>query len=460
MNKSQPKASTIPLSADKLAFLPAAVEIQAAPPAKWSRSLLWAVIALLTIAIIWACWAKIDIIAVAQGKLVPQGQVKIVQPLETGVIKSIFVREGQQVNQGDKLVMLDGTVNQAEAKRLTEQKQGLVDDLQRQQYFLNRLNQQASIATSENILSRSQQALFDANWQEYQAKIASYNSELGRLLAERKANLIDVNRLTQTLPLVIEREQSYQSLLTSSAVSRNQYLELKQQRIDQQESLKRQQANVEQISASILAAQQNLAAFIAETKRTVLNEVNQLQREVVSINQQLTKANKLSELQLLTAPIDGIVEQLAVTTIGGVVTPAQELLHIVPTAPSNTASDSNAANALLLKVEAGLQNKDIGFVYKGQPAEVKIDSFPFSKYGVIDAEITDISADAIEVENVGLLFPLQAKLAKNTMNIDGKKINLQAGMTVSIEIKTGQRRLIEFLLAPLLKGVSEGARER
>jgi len=487
------------LALEKLAFLPAALEIQAAPPAKWSRSLLWAIMSLIVILIIWASWAEIDIIATAQGKIVPRGQVKVIQPFETGVVKTIFVKEGQHVKAGDRLIALDNTSSVADADRLLSELTGYKEDLARQIFFLEKLDlvitklkqlkqskqsqeeilqtnntvspnqttnqvtnnttthafnntranekEQALYDTAFSLLPLNQQSLLSSSWQEYQSKLNSFTSEIAKLNAEKKSKKIDVGRLEKTLPLVIEREQSYFSMLGISAVSRNQYLELKQQRIDQEESLLLQRANVEQIDAGIESAKQNLYAYQSEMRRNTLQEINQLTRQRDSLQQELNKANRLTQLRILTSPVDGVVEELVVSTIGGIVTPAQELLHIVP-------------NNQTLEVEAGLFNKDIGFVETGQTAEIKIDSFPFTKYGVIDGEVVDISADAIEDEQRGLLFPLKASMKTERINVNGKWVQLKPGMSVTVEIKTGTRRLMEFLLAPLMKGVSEGARER
>lgn len=464
------KKSHRKLTHDKLAFLPAALEIQAAPPPKWSRSLLWMIMLLIVICITWASWAEIDIIATAQGKIVPSGQVKVIQPLETGVVKTIFVKEGQHVKAGDKLIALDNTSNVADADRLANELTGYKEDLARQLFFLEKLDlvikkqtqlQESSQANSAQeqaqakvkynvdflLLPLNQQSLLASSWQEYQSKLNSFTSEITKLNAEKKSRKIDVGRLEKTLPLVIEREQSYHSLLKISAVSRNQYLELKQQRIDQEESLLLQRANVEQISASIESAKQNLYAYQSEMRRNTLQEINQLTRQRDSLQQELHKANRLTSLRVLTSPVGGVVEELVVATIGGIVTPAQEILKIVP-------------NGQVLEIEAGLLNKDIGFVHTGQIAEIKIDSFPFTKYGVIDGAVTDISADAIEHEQLGLLFPLKASIVTDEINVDGKWVKLKPGMSVTVEIKTGTRRLMEFLLAPLMRGVSEGARER
>jgi len=455
------------LSLEKLEFLPAALEIQAAPPPKWSRSLLWAISVLIVLLIVWASWAEIDIIATAQGKIVPSGRVKIIQPLETGVVKTIFVKEGQHVKAGDKLIALDNTASQADADRLSNEWRGQTADLARLQLFIQKVEQaskqdkgrsttesiptadQEKLAplTSLSLHELNQHLLLESSLQEYQSKLASFHSEIVKLKAEKKAIKINISRLTKTLPLITEQVESLESLLSESMVSRNQYLELEQERINQEEMLNLEGANAEQISASIRSAEQNLSAYRAEIRRNTLQEINQLTRQSESTKQELTKAKRLTALRVLTTPVDGVVEELSIATIGGIVTPAQELLKIVP-------------NGQVLEIEASLLNKDIGFVHTGQIVEIKIDSFPFTKYGVIDGEVTEISADAIEHEQKGLLFPLKASMKTDEINVNGKWIKLKPGMSVTVEIKTGTRRLMEFLLAPLMRGVSEGARER
>lgn len=176
------------MAQEKLAFLPAALEVQAAPPAKWSRSLLWGIMLLLVIVIAWASWAKIDIIATAQGKVVPRGQVKIIQPFETGVVKTIFVKEDQHVKAGDKLIALDNTSSQADANRLNNEWQGYTNDLARLNGLLLKLNRplETNNQQSTSTLPLNQQLLLDSSWQEYQSKLDSYTSEIVKLNAEKK----------------------------------------------------------------------------------------------------------------------------------------------------------------------------------------------------------------------------------------------------------------------------------
>ena len=227
------------LALEKLAFLPAALEIQAAPPPKWSRSLLWAISVLIVLLIVWASWAEIDIIATAQGKIVPSGRVKVIQPLETGVVKTIFVKEGQLVNAGDKLIALDNTASQADADRLSNEWQGQTADLLRLRHFIQRIEKKKPSSSSYNMeqstqltlstslsqstillsLTLNQRLLLESSLQEYQAKIDSFLSEIVKLIAEQKAIKINVFRLTKTLPLITEQVESLQSLLSESMVS-------------------------------------------------------------------------------------------------------------------------------------------------------------------------------------------------------------------------------------------------
>lgn len=443
---------------EKLEFLPAALEIEAAPPARGIRAILWGVVSFLFISIVWACWAKIDIVANATGKLVPSGKVKVVQSLEGGVISAIYVKEGQKVLQGDSLIQLDGTRNQAELERIENELQELkIGHLinttlfnAMESFSIEHYDLQINITREideEHQLSSKHSKLLESAWSAHVAKRRSLLREIERLGAERVSLLIEIDRIRKTLPLVVERELSYESLLASSAVSKNQYLELKQQRIDQQENKKLQESKLSQIDISVKSAKDNLFEFLAESKKEIQVQLSESRVKINAIQKELSKVTYSKELSVLRSPVDGVVENLIVNTVGGVITSAQELMFIVPTKQS-------------LEVQANLLNKDIGFVEVGQPIEIKIDSFPFTKYGVIHGTIEDISIDAIEDEKMGLLFPLRGSMQKTHININNKTIKLQSGMTVSIGIKTGQRRLIEFLLAPLVKTTNESMGER
>ncbi len=202
------------------------------------------------------------------------------------------------------------------------------------------------------------------------------------------------------------------------------------------------------IAASELVAQRQRAALAAETRRATLDRLREAEQKMDALAQEQIKADSRSGLMRLTAPVAGTVQQLAVHTVGGVVTPAQPLLVIVP-------GDNP------LEVEAFfVENKDIGFVRAGQTAEVKVETFNFTKYGTLRGTVTQVSGDAIQDEKRGLVYAARVKLDRTTLNVDGKTVSLSPGMAVTAEIKTGKRRVIEYFLSPLMQVGDESLRER
>lgn len=433
------------LSRLQLGFLPAALEVEAAPPAPFSRILLWAISLLLLLAIFWACWGNIDITASAQGKLIPDGQVKVIQPLHTGVVQHIHVRDGQRVEAGMPLITLDNTTAQAEFFRLQQQQLTLAED--RARYRQLALWLQHSEAALQQEFGPAQQQALTSSWQEYLARQAAVKSQQEKLQAEKNTTLLTIRRIENSLPLIHEQADSVKQLAAQSLASRHQYLELELSRMSQVDSLAIEQARLAQLDAAIAESQQQQQLLKAEFERQIADALNQLQREQEALTQELVKAELLTRQQVLLAPEAGVIEQLAVSTMGGVVTSAQPLMRLVPLQQE-------------LIVEAWLLNKDIGFVEVGQVAEVKLESFEFTKYGVIDAIVTDISTDAVELEGIGLVYPIKVQLKQHSIRAGNKTVPLSSGMAATVEVKTGQRRIIEFLLSPIIRAVDEGVRER
>jgi membrane fusion protein, hemolysin D len=204
---------------------------------------------------------------------------------------------------------------------------------------------------------------------------------------------------------------------------------------------------LEQLVAAESEVKHQLQTLAAQTKARTLQEITEYQRQIASLDEELTKAQDLNAKQILYAPVSGQVQELAINTVGGVVTEAQQLMLIVPDEEQ-------------LEVEVFLENKDIGFIEEGMPGEIKVHTFPFTKYGVIDAKVTTVSDDAIVDEKRGLIYRMQLLMSKNTIQVDNREVKLMPGMAVTAEMKTGTRRIIEFFLAPLLKHGNESLRER
>jgi len=436
---------------EEQAFLPAALEVRDTPPSPIGRTLIWVILLFFLLAVVWAIIGKVDIVAVAQGKIIPSGHSKVIQPLETGTIKVLQVKEGQQVNRGDVLVELDSTTVAAELHRLQQHDSEYAQKITRLELIDKLLREESLIPdrTPEQQpgLSALQTKLFHSQWQEYTGGRWTLRKELAKCQAQRATLEKQIDKLQATLPLTSERANDMQTLLKSNAVARHRVLEVQQEKLAAEHDLKVLMSQRHEY----LQAEQELQARIdhhrSQFRKQVMQELTDTAQKQAAITQDIIKATARKNAQILRSPVDGVVQQMAVHTIGGIVTPAQVLMLVVPEEDS-------------LEVEAMLENKDIGFVEEGQTVEVKVDAFPFTKYGTIGGILMDISNDAILDEVKGLMFKTQVSLQQSLIQIDKRKVQLTPGMSVTVEIKTGTRRVIEFFLAPLLRYKQESIRER
>ncbi|AOT08178.1 HlyD family type I secretion periplasmic adaptor subunit [Pseudoalteromonas luteoviolacea] len=442
------------LNKANIEFLPAALEIQAAPAPKWARSIVWTLVILLVVTITWLCWGRIDIVASAQGKLVPQQQVQVIQPIETGAVLAVHVKEGSEVVEGQILLELDPAITQADKQDLTAQLNHVnaqVERLRELLLFAQQVidNDEGKIrfVTPKSVHNDTEHNLLLSQIKEFEQSRQAAWSAIVSLEAQLMGAQLSVKKIQTMLPLIEERTQSLKVLENEKLVAREQYLSLKQEALDLAGQLPIEQATVRELKSQISQAKAQYALLLTDLRKQSLIELNDALSRQTTLKQQLAKSTFLEGKTRLVAPVSGTVEALSVTTIGQIVTPAQELMRIVP------------MNDMLV-VDAGLLNKDIGFVFIGQEVEVKIESFPFTRYGVIEGKVIDVSMDAMEHEVHGLVFPIKVAIEKQSMLIDDRIVALSSGMTVTAEVKTGYRRIIEFLLSPIIQSVNEGARER
>lgn len=443
-------------------FMPAALELQESPPNPLVRWLAWILVALFLLTFIWACIGKVDVVASAEGKIIPSSRVKQIQPLTKGFVKAIHVKEGQYVNQGDALIELDRTITAADQSRMQQELYNASLNLagaEALQHFLTdkspsniksstgiQLNVPADLKPTEIELLLHQQKTWE-QWQQYQAQLSSLHSGLKKVQSEKVANRETIKKLQQTLPMISKRAQALESLYAKNMASEAEYLELEQQRIERVQDLAAQQQVQQQLDAAINEAQQQINALKSDTLSKLLAQIADSRNQIATITEELVKARDMNDKQILYAPVSGYVQQLAVNTIGGVVTEAQQLMIVVPEEES-------------LEVQVMLGNQDIGFVERDMPAEIKVHTFPFTKYGLIDATVTHISDDAVIDEKLGLVYTMHLKMHKSTIRVEAKDVKLIPGMAVTAEVKTTQRRVIEYFLSPLLRYQQESIRER
>lgn len=433
-------------------FLPAALALRDTPVHPAPRTALWLIMAFALIALLWAVFGRVDVVATAVGKIIPNDRTKVIQPVETAVVKTIHVRDGQQVQPGQVLIELDATTTAADSERLRSESLTARLEAGRAQALLIALANGAApqlkpLAGADAARMLAEQSLAAGEYQEYQARRLQLEAEISRRRAELQATLDQVAKLEQTAPIARQRAQDYQRLVKENFISRHGYLEREQARIEQEQDLAASRSKVTEIRAALIEAQRQQNTLAAEIRSQLLDQLNLATQKAASLEQELVKAEQRNRLMTLTAPVAGTVQQLAVTTVGGVVTPAQPLMVIVP-------------RENVLEVEAMLPNKDIGFVNAGQDAEIKIETFPYTRYGTLHGTITQVSSDAIQDEKRGLIYSTRVKLARDTLRVENKTVRLTPGMAVTVEIKTGTRRVIEYFLSPLMQATSESIRER
>jgi hemolysin D len=456
----------------ELAFLPAALEIVETPPSPIGRSIGAAIILLFCVAFVWACWGTIDIVASATGKIMPSSRVKVIQPFETGVVRSIQVQDGQKVKAGDVLVELDPTTNEAERDHLR-------NDLLAEQLNISRLRAALSggddpsadftpPAGADPELVSTQRQLLLNQVTEHRAKIAALVRQQAQKEAELATTAATLHKLETIIPVIQSRVDIRKTLVEKELGSKLGYFEVFQLLVEQQEEFNVQQSHLHETEAAIASIRETRAQAGAEYRHGISDDLAKAGQKANGLAQDLIKAEQRTRLQQLSAPVDGVVQQLAIHTIGGVVTPAQPLLVVVP-------SDSR------LEIEAMVSNSDIGFVHAGQEAEIKVDTFNFTRYGLLHGQLLSVSQDAVirdrqqdrsgermpgttndssEPKGQELNYIARISLDRTAMQIDEKVVNLSPGMAVTVEIKTGSRKILSYLLSPLLRYRQETLRER
>ncbi|MEW6454447.1 MAG: HlyD family type I secretion periplasmic adaptor subunit [Pseudomonadota bacterium] len=460
---------------DELEFLPAALEIVETPASPVGRLIGATLIAFFVIALAWATFGHIDIIATAQGKIVPLGRTKVIQPLESGIVTAIHVKDGDRVRAGQVLVEIDRTASTAERNRIKH-------DLLRSQLDVARLTAlrkgleagtgptdfapPADAPTYE--IARTRASMI-AQADQQAAKIASLDQQIAQKIAEAEQVAATIAKLRAGLPLIEETAEVREKVMKMEFGNRLAHLEAQLKLTEQRHELIVQERRAAESAAGRQALEWQREQTKAEYARSIMTDLAEAEPKAAQFAEDLIKAEKRIQDQVLRAPIDGTVQQLAMHTVGGVVTPAQVLMAVVPADAS-------------IEIEAMVPNKDIGFVHDGDPAEIKIDTFNFTKYGLLHGKVLSISQDAVvrekptaqinadkqqgqssrssEPAGQELLFAARISLDKTQMQIDDRLVDLAPGMAVTVEIKTGQRRVIEFLLSPLLRYKQESLRER
>jgi len=468
---SLPQARLLTGHTDETEFLPAALEIVESPPRPAGRIIAFYLMLFFAIALLWACIGTVDIIATASGKIVPTGRTKVIQPLESGVVRAIHVQDGQQVREGEVLVEIDTTVSASERNRLKgDYLQAMLDTARLKAALELGGDPATSFVPPEDATDSQielQKTMLTNQMAEIHAKLSDLDQQIVQNTGNRDAVASTINKLTESIPYLEKRAEARKTLLNKGYGSRLDYLTIEQDLIEHRQELQVQKGRLAEAEGAIASHKQQRLQAEDEYKHTTLKDLAEAEQKSTSLHEQLLQAAQKYRLQTLIAPVDGTVQQLAVHTEGGVVTPAQVLMSIVP-------ADSH------MEIEAMVSNKDIGFVHAGEEAEIKIDTFNFTRYGLLQGKVQSVSQDAIvrekpqgiddkhhtgdesdssEPQGQELVYSARVSLDKTQMQIDDRFVNLSPGMAVTVEIKTGSRHIIEYLFSPLLRHKQQALRE-
>jgi hemolysin D len=456
-------------------FLPAALEIMEKPPSVAGRALLLILCGSLAVTLLWSFIGRVDVIAAASGKTATAGNSKIVQPSQIGSIRAIHVRDGDFVRKGQLLVELDPTVASAES---AQSAQALLDaQLARARnnavlaYLGGRPPALAAPPGTDPAIVRTQEQLL-------RSSIAAYESERSSLVeqrAQKAAELVSANaeiaKLRETLPYLDQQVSAREKLVDRGYFSKLKLLEYQQARVEHVRDIDVQQASAAKARAAIRDIDAQLAKLRDTFERNAATELADATSKAETAGEQLRKSDKVRELMELKAPVDGIVQQLAVNTVGGVVQAAQPLMVIVPC----NGARADACHSPV-EVEASVLNRDVGFVHAGQRVVVKLEAFNFTDYGFIEGRVTNVSRDSVDTANradpdqpkgssravppASPVYVARIDLECESPRNESLCRRISPGMAVQAEIRTGSRRVIDYLLSPLSKTVREAARER
>ena len=432
-------------------FLPAILEVTETPPSPTGRLVMWSVLVLIVVALAWSFLGHINEVAVAAGKVIPSGQIKTVQVKNKGIVKEINVEEGQMVQEGDVLVVLDPTTTSADYDSLKKRAAYYRLDLQR---LTAELTQQPFVPEEDPDLEAhdlaAEMALYQSRTSDYRTQRQSRVDVIEQKIARLQATQATYEKYADVLAIEQEKEARLIELSEQNAISEFQLLEQQSRTIEYAKNAQTELDSLNSIKAEIAEAQQNLANVDASYHKDIMTAMVEAKKEYYTVSEAIKKAEEDSRMSIIYAPISGRVYNLNIHTLGGIVTDAQPLMQLVP-------EDAK------LEFEVYADNKDIGFVKVGQEAEVKVETFNFQKFGMYKAEVQEISADAVNEptdQQKHMKYKLLLDPTSNDINVYGEPAKLEVGMNVSAEIKIKEKRIIDFFLDPFRRYTSEALRER
>lgn len=431
----------------ELEFLPAALEIVESPPSPIGRALLWIVVAFFVIALAWSILGHVDEVAVAPGKVIPSGYTKVIQAEDKGIVRKLGVANGTVVRTGDVLIELDTVVTEADMKRLRKERDFYLLDLAR--LYAERDDRTfvppSGVGAEEEIVHQAQ--LTRTRLLEFRARTDALRQQIDMARSALATAGKQYEKYAKILPIVTEQRKRTEELAKDGTVSLFEAQNYLRQEIEMKQDFEAQEAEVARNRHTVAETEMELRRAESEWYSEISARIVDDRKQLQAVEEELIKAEEKNRLSRILAPIDGVVQQLEIHTIGAILTPAQPLMLIVPEGEG-------------IEYEVWVENRDIGFVRAGQPASIKVETFGFQKYGTLEGVVKSVATEAKEDEKRGLIYQAFLESSRDYYVVGDKKAPLMPGMAVMGEIKIRRKRIIEFFLDTFKTYVSEGFRER
>lgn len=426
---------------DRHEFRPLLVEIEERPTSPLGRGLLWTILAFMVITTLWLFLAKIDVVVTARGKVIPSGEIKVLQPIETGVISSISVIEGDYVTKGEVLMEIDPSVTDTNLDSKLKNLELLNVEMARLTALVKNEEFYPSKITNDKNLLSTQKLIYDTKRSGYHQQLQLVTQQINQVDSQKKSiteNIDRVKKLSDTAVARAERLFEVRDLITQE-----EYESARKDVIEYEEQTLVKEHEVNELDSKLTELIEQILFITQDYKNKLLEELTEKRKEATMLQVEIKSIQFKQSKQRLISPVDGYIGKLHVHTVGGVVTPAEKLITVIP------------KDAPLI-IKATVLNQDSGFVKKGMQTAVKIDTFDFQKYGMIHGVVSHKADDSIDDEKLGPVYEIYIEPKEHFLTVNSEKVFLHSGMSVTAEMKVGKRRVIEFFLYPLIKYLDEG----
>ena len=420
-------------------------EIEEEPTSPLGRLVFWVIVAAIVFFALWMCLAKVDVVVSARGMVIPEGDVKILQPLDTGVVSAILCREGDFVKKGQVLMEIDPSITAPELESKRKSFQYLELEKMRLAASLGKGAFKPDSKTHDAESIKTQNELYRSSVEGLRKQLDAKKAELAKVEEDMKSTSKDKTYNESLLELARDREKRLKAV--ADIISKNEYEKALNDVLTYKNNVEQSGHKLEGLAQQKNQITQEIAYITENFRTTTLKEYSDKHKVATEIGAEIEKTSFRNEKQRILSPVDGYISNLYFHTIGGVVTPAQKLMTVVP------------YNAPLV-IKATVLNKDIGFVKDGMPVSVKIDTFDFQKYGILKGTVRNVSKHSTEDEKLGPVYEVFINPIDTTMLVEGRQVRINSGMSLTAEIKVSKRRIIEFFIYPLIKYLDEGIKVR